>query len=345
MSSQLSWGSDGGWCCNNDRFAQLIADSSLTEPLISGIIFVYSQNLMIMRRDGGAKVSDTQIKHAYLIIAHTNFAQLQTLIDLLDDERNDLYLHIDKKAKNVPTFTTKFSGLHVIESTNVVWGGHSQIRCEMKLLEAAAKGHYRYYHLISGMDLPLKSQDEIHAFFRDNDGKEFLDFDENACRTGSFHFRVQYYYYFGNLGFNTRKKIGHGLRLLDKISVEVQKMLHICRKPLFPLYKGGQWFSITDEMVQYVLSRKDDIKKQFDYTFLTDEVFMPSVAMSSPLRDNVVKTSMRAIDWERGLPYTFRKEDVHMLLASRNLWGRKFDQRVDGDAVEMIAAHFKASAD
>lgn len=288
---------------------------------------------------------ETQMKHAYLLIAHTNFEQLQTLIDLLDDPRNDIYLHIDRKAKNVPVLTTRFSGLHLIGSINVVWGGHSQIRCEMKLLEAASKGHYRYYHLISGMDLPLKTQDEIHEFFRNNEGKEFMYFDEHDCSTKAFHDRVLYYYFFGNLGFNTRKTFGHGLRLIDKILVKAQKALHIRRKPLFPLYKGGQWFSITDDMVRYVLSRKEDVKKQFRFTFLADEVFLPSVAMSSPMRDRIVNDDLRAIDWDRGLPYTFRKEDVPMLLASKDLWGRKFDQRVDAEAIEMIAAHFQKSAD
>ena len=37
-------------------------------------------------------------KHAYCILAHNNFHQLQTLINCIDDERNDIYLHIDKKA-------------------------------------------------------------------------------------------------------------------------------------------------------------------------------------------------------------------------------------------------------
>ena len=290
-------------------------------------------------------MSDTRMKHAYLLIAHTNFEQLQTLIDLLDDPRNDIYLHIDKKAKNVPVFTAAHSTLQQIEPINVVWGGHSQIYCEMKLLEAAAKGHYKYYHLVSGMDLPLKSQDEIHAFFREHEGKEFMDFDEEACRTKSFYDRVQYYYFFGNLGFNTRKTFGHGLRLIDTILVKVQKAMHICRKPIFPLYKGGQWFSITDDMVQYILSRKEDIGKQFRYTFLTDEVFLPSVAMGSPMWEQIVRNSMRAIDWERGMPYTFRKEDVPGLLTSESLWGRKFDQRVDPEAIEMIAAHFQTCAD
>ena len=289
-------------------------------------------------------MSDTQMKHAYMIIAHTNFEQLQTLLDLLDDARNDIYLHIDKKAKNVPAFSVKHSNLYMIEPISVVWGGHSQIRCEMKLLEAASKGHYRYYHLISGMDLPLKTQDEIHGFFQENDGTEFMEFNEEACRAKNYYDRVQHYYIFANLGFNNRKTIGHGMRYLDTISVKVQKALHIYRKLQFPLYRGSQWFSITDSLVQYVLSQKDAVKKQFDYTFLTDEIFLQSVAVSSPLRDNIVNNCLRAIDWERGLPYTFRKEDVPMLLASESLWARKFDQRVDAEAIELIAQHFQKSA-
>ena len=36
------------------------------------------------------------MKHAYLILAHHEFGLLQTLIDCLDDVRNDIYVHIDK---------------------------------------------------------------------------------------------------------------------------------------------------------------------------------------------------------------------------------------------------------
>ena len=34
-------------------------------------------------------------KHAYLIIAHNNWKQLSLLLSVLDDERNDIYIHID----------------------------------------------------------------------------------------------------------------------------------------------------------------------------------------------------------------------------------------------------------
>lgn len=36
-------------------------------------------------------------KHAYLIAAHSQFELLKKLIVLLDDERNDIYIHVDQK--------------------------------------------------------------------------------------------------------------------------------------------------------------------------------------------------------------------------------------------------------
>ena len=39
-------------------------------------------------------------KHAYLIMAHNNFEILEKTLKILDDERNDFYIHVDKKVKN-----------------------------------------------------------------------------------------------------------------------------------------------------------------------------------------------------------------------------------------------------
>lgn len=36
--------------------------------------------------------------HAYCIMAHGNFEQLQKLINLLDDRRNMIFLHVDRKV-------------------------------------------------------------------------------------------------------------------------------------------------------------------------------------------------------------------------------------------------------
>jgi len=37
--------------------------------------------------------------HAYLVAAHHQMQLLQILLHLIDDERNEIYLHVDKKCK------------------------------------------------------------------------------------------------------------------------------------------------------------------------------------------------------------------------------------------------------
>lgn len=38
-------------------------------------------------------------RHAYLILCHNQFRILCRLLTALDDERNDIYIHVDKKRK------------------------------------------------------------------------------------------------------------------------------------------------------------------------------------------------------------------------------------------------------
>jgi hypothetical protein len=39
------------------------------------------------------------MKHAYLIIAHNEFKVLKKLVEALDDERSDIFIHWDKKLR------------------------------------------------------------------------------------------------------------------------------------------------------------------------------------------------------------------------------------------------------
>ena len=134
-------------------------------------------------------------RHAYLIMAHGNLAQLSKLVSALDDERNDIYIHIDKKTKNFneKMITATYSKVKFIEQINVNWGGYSIVKCELLLLEAAVKFNTDYvrYHLVSGADLPIKSQDYIHDFFEDNNG-EYIRFDPKPISL--YEDRVKYYY-------------------------------------------------------------------------------------------------------------------------------------------------------
>ena len=41
-------------------------------------------------------------KHTYLIMAHNEFEVLKELLLGLDDDRNHIYIHFDKKVKEIP---------------------------------------------------------------------------------------------------------------------------------------------------------------------------------------------------------------------------------------------------
>ena len=108
-------------------------------------------------------------KHAFLIIAHTDWSLLKTLVSLLDYELNDIYIHIDAKvpAKAIPDIICSKSNLYMLEHRiSVAWGDISVVEAEYLLFEIAYNNsHYGYYHLLSGVDLPLKSKGDIYSFF------------------------------------------------------------------------------------------------------------------------------------------------------------------------------------
>lgn len=285
-------------------------------------------------------------KHAYLIMAHSNFAQLQKLISVLDDKRNDIYIHIDKKASGFQedAFKTKDSDLFFVPRISVSWGGRSQIDCELGLLKAAAyKRTYDYYHLISGQDLPIKTQDEIHDFFKKNIGKSYMDFDSVDNETRDFLYKVQYWYpvqeYIGRNNDETAKR----LDWIQNKFLLLQKKLKYSRikGKENAFYKGANWFSITDELARCVLAKEYEICKEYRYTMCADEIFLHTLAMNSIYTEKVVKTSMREIDWKRGNPYVFRLEDYEMLMKSEALFARKFQETVDGEIIDKIVETLK----
>ena len=285
-------------------------------------------------------------KHAYLIIVHGNFEQLQQLITLLDYPENDIYLHVDKKAQNFnPTsFTTDYSSLYHIPRISVNWGGHSLVKCELNLLKAAIPQHYQYYHLLSGADLPIKTQSQIHEYLDREPHKNYIDFDAVSNASGSAIERVDTYHFFQDKIGRNPSNLSTILYWVEKLLLSVQRKIGIRRKQIIPIYKGSQWFSITDDFARYVLSQEKLIKKQFYHSICADEIFLQSLIMASPYRDTIDTNCLREIDWERGSPYTYQEEDVAMLLKSENLFARKFDCSTGQGAIDQIVTHLNSAS-
>lgn len=284
-------------------------------------------------------------KQAYLIIAHKDDTCFRTLLRMIDDPRNDIYIHMDSKNKSYDykeiEKTIKHSNIIHTQRTKVSWGAYSLINAELILLKAStAQNKYQHYHLLSGADLPIKSQNEIYHFFLENDGKEFVNFQSDKF---VFSDRIKYYYPFMDILGRTFVS-----KLLNISMLLFQKAIGIHRNDSVRFQKGANWFSISDELARYVISSEDWIRKTFKMTYCADEMFLQTLIINSDFYkklyyekyDNNYYSIVRLIDWNRGQPYVFRKKDFNEICNSKMMFARKFDAIVDAEIIKEIEQRF-----
>ena len=268
------------------------------------------------------------MKHAYLILAHHEFGLLQTLIDCLDDARNDIYVHIDKKVKILPELHAGEAKLEILnQRVDIRWADYSMVEAEYALFKEAQKnGPYAYYHLLSGVDLPLKSQDYIHQFFEENQGKEFIGYTMTEM-TPETSRRMQRWHLFPR-HFSRKRNVYSVFRSLF---LRGQELLGIKRNRQTIFTKGSQWVSITEQMVQSFLSQEAWAKKTFTHTFVPDECVMQTLCWNSPFRERIYSTNadgegcMRCIGWRKDELIDWCAADYDTLSMSSALFARKFN--------------------
>ena len=276
-------------------------------------------------------------KHAYLIMAHDDFKMLEKLCAALDDKRNDIYIHVDKKS----TFTADnlkntciHSNLFFLPRCYVKWGGESQIKVELNLLEFSTKQfNYDYYHLLSGHDFPIYDQDYILHFFDENIGCNFIDIEE---ANELFKERVKYFYPWQEI--LPRNSILH--KILRKLTVLAQKCFLVdrCSKSEIAYYKGANWFSITNEFAVYLLQNIDLIKKYFYKGKNADELFLQTI-YAIYNKDNDKKTyncNLRYVSFEEsvnGSPKILTLDDYDSIYSSDSLYIRKVNS-IDSEQLE-----------
>jgi hypothetical protein len=249
-------------------------------------------------------MGENRMKHAYLIIANKNPKQIQMLIDMLDDVRNDIFIMVDKKATTFPNhFTSTKSNVYMVPRINIYWGNYSQIAAEMALFKYSHNiNKYAYYHLLSGQDLPLANQDTIHEFFDSHPNQEFIGYNKVIKTSNSQYFKI---------------KIRDKIRIRDKKRQNKHRFL-VRYKPttlllvrLYPhflsnnyrdknlflnIYRriemnlfcmlphkkndnvdfASQWLSIDNDLIETIIKNEDEIHSTFSRGVLVDEMFIPT---------------------------------------------------------------------
>lgn len=303
------------------------------------------------------------MRNAYLIIAHNNWDILAMLIGQLNSKNNGIYIHINSlvEAPDLGELKKNSSKSKVVfvERKEIIWGLYGVDEAIYELLRTARKdGDYDYYHLISGVDVPIKSNSQIESFLIEN---EWNNQSAEGYRTNYIichkpfnkteYFPVCNY----NLFVNQWRNRNPLLRKLAKGSALVfnylQSFIGINRLGEIKerLYKGDAFWSITEELVDYFIENEQWARDNFSkYTFAPEEYIFPTLAMSSKYSSSIyipnkktTRANMRCIDFSRGKPYVWRFSDFDELINSPGFFARKFDPKVDAGIIDVLYEYLK----
>lgn len=273
------------------------------------------------------------MKQALLITAYKNFNHLHDLSSFFDDDF-ELYIHIDKKSvvpEGVLNSIRERTNVKLVSREyKVNWGGLNHLRCILHLAEEAYKNPaIDYFHLISGHDFPIKSLPEIKAFVFNNKQHSFI----SHFKLPSVHWfdgglsRLKYYNFYDVLDGKRHRNYIFKL-------VALQKKLGIKRRlssKLPKLYGGETWWSLSREALGYVLDytvQHPELLNRMKHTFCSEEMYVQTVLLNSPLKSTIVSKSLSFIDWTNkhgNFPANLVLEDQSRLLESDKLFARKFE--------------------
>ncbi|MBS7562850.1 hypothetical protein KHS38_00400 [Mucilaginibacter sp. Bleaf8] len=277
---------------------------------------------------------------AILILAHKNINQLKRLVSRLSEDFN-IYIHIDKKSTLDVAQLEAYPNVKLIERQDVNWGSHHQIIATHKLFQAAYADGNDYFMLISGQDIPIKSNQYIKDYIQKNANVSFVNHEalpkpawaEQEGGYGRLH------YYWGD----DFKQNTFGL-LLKKVFAVVRKtQIRLkMRRKLYPIkfYGGWNWINMNREAMACVLDyveKNPAFLEHFKYTRSGDEIWVQTILANTP-SINIMNDDLRLVKWVYGSehPLYITADDKELISKSDALFARKVDENVDGNIIDHI---------
>ena len=261
---------------------------------------------------------------------------LQLLLSSIDNEMNDIYIHIDKKADfDGSLLRTNKSHLTIIHQRyDARWGDFSLVEVELELMRAAFhNGDYEYFHIISGVDVPIKSQSYIHSACDENKGTEYLGIAD--APDAELQHRSGHYFAFPRMF----KSSNIAIKAIRKFILKMQDLVGYRRNIDIELKKGSQWCSITSNLVKYLLEKEDEIRLRFSHTFCPDEVFIQTMCWNSAYKKNICNVNdefdscRRFIKWSNGSLSPILVSDIDAMKQSNRWFARKISQKEEAEEI------------
>jgi hypothetical protein len=311
----------------------------------------------------------------YIVLAHKSPAQLSRMVHRLDCPEAHFYINIDAPVE-LPPFQavladnprcTFFTGA---QRLNTMWGHVNAVKAALVgIAQILADGRTGYTILLSGQDYPIKSNNYIQQFYKDNYGTNFIEcfplpvtpqtepsIHGGLARESWIHpeygsnggmNRLNNYTFFLSTkrednvsippifsgSFWTLRHIRYALGLLRR---QPDSFPYLFAKRRLPSgvrpHAGSQWWAVPHETAVFLdryVKEEPEFLKFNDFTLLSDEIFFQTVVANNFTN---IAPPVTYVNFGRPTgpwPATFVAADLAELAASPCLYARKFDIEQD----------------
>lgn len=263
--------------------------------------------------------------HALIVTAYRNYPQLYESSKLLSKYFH-IFIHIDKKSEISDVEIgnlNQINNITVIKEYNIIWGSYKHILAVLSLLRVAQDSgvYYKYYHIISGEDLIIKSPEEIYEFFDENYGKNYI---EMTPVISNPKYKKRYSVYYFNHIINYHKKL---YKPFTKGLTVIQFLLGVRRRGSYK-YKGLIWCSLTDQAVDNLLRNEylSQYIKNLKYCLVPEEFFFQNIFLGTKIEDTIINDNLRYQLWDvkgRQSPAVLNVDDFNNIINSNKMFARK----------------------
>ncbi len=274
-------------------------------------------------------------KIAYLISVYTEPMTFRKLIESLNEDYVDFYVHIDKKVSS-ESFKSGVKDIKNVffvpdrDRIEVHWGGYSQVQAQYKMIELMFISGIKYCRIVnlSGTDYPIISNRNIYTAFTDINKEYIIGFDvNNEVRTRLSKSKYRHSEKFSRIYLMDAniiiRKIFFKLRL---------KRLFDIRKLGFNLYFGSEYWALTYECLREIISiwrREDKLRSILKTSYVPSEAWIHSCFFLSSYAHKAVSPMINC--YERGLielsPLSFFKYDDSIKILDE----KDFDEILDSN--------------
>ena len=300
----------------------------------------------------------------YIILAYNHPHQVKRLVNRLNSNHVNFYIHIDRKS-HIQEFKDALLGMSNVaflsdeQRVDCRWGDLSLVNavlnCFRRIIEDGKSG---FVALLSGQDYPVRSPEYIENFLEQNIGNDFLSIypipdPKKKSEKGGMERFLNYTIDCCNEKDARMKAKIRPFSLNLKTIVGFFRLLRYRRnflgwaiKKWFKPRKYPQclakvfnefWFVFRIDTIRYILSflkQHPEVLEFYQYTHIPDETMFGSILCADEVHKKALRPMCHLIDWntnQHGSPKTFTLEDINYITTSCEnnpnlLFARKFNE-------------------